>query len=413
MVRVRFAPSPTGHLHIGGVRTALFNWLFARHHQGKFILRIEDTDIKRSSEGYTKVILDGLVWLGLNWDEGPYYQSQRLPIYQEYTERLLSKDQAYQCYCTPQELEERRRRMLDERKNPVYDRTCRDLSSQKKERYEDEGRSYTIRFKTPNGITVMEDFIRGRREFDNSLIGDFILIKSSGHPSYNFACVVDDIAMEITHIIRGDDHISNTPRQLLLYEALEAKPPQFAHLPMIWGVDRTRLSKRHGATSLEEYKREGYLPQTLINYLALLGWGTPDSQQIFTIEEMTSKFSLERVSRNPAIFDPEKLLWMNGQYIMKEEIGQLFEVIKPYLVRYQTQLKIRGEEWLKRLIRLYQPRMKTFNEFAKMIDFFFEDIQIGNEVQELLEEEAVSGLLKMVRDRLGKIAPFESVLIER
>lgn len=412
MIRVRFAPSPTGHLHIGGARTALFNWLFARHHKGRFILRIEDTDIKRSNEENTKAILDGLLWLGLDWDEGPYYQSQRLSLYQEYAARLIRDGKAYLCYCTPEELREKRQILRQEKRDPIYDGTCRRLSEEERERFKDEGRASTIRFKTPPGFTVMEDIVRGRREFDNTLIGDFILIKSDGHPAYNFACVIDDAAMQISHVIRGDDHISNTPRQLLLYEALGFNPPQFVHLPMIWGPDRTRLSKRHGATSLNEYKREGYLPEALINYLALLGWGTPDSQQIFELEEMIAKFSLDRINKTPAIFDPKKLIWMNGQYIMKLDIGRFVTYIKPYLKRYKIEAK--GEDWLAELARLYQTRSKTLSEFAEAVDFFFEEeIHPDEGARSLLSNEDSRSILEMARNRLAAIDPFELGVLER
>lgn len=414
MLRVRFAPSPTGHLHIGGARTALFNWLYARHHQGKFILRIEDTDVKRSSEESTRAILDGLSWLGLDWDEGPYYQSQRLPLYREHVEKLINNNQAYPCYCTPQGLEERRQKMLAQKKDPIYDGTCRELSPEERKRYEDEGQSHAIRFKTLDGVTVMEDLIRGRREFDNSLIGDFIIVKSDGHPGYNFACVVDDIIMQISHVIRGDDHISNTPRQILLYEALGFNPPQFVHLPMIWGPDRTRLSKRHGATALDEYKKEGYLPEALINYLALLGWGTPDSQQIFRLEEMIDKFSLDRINKTPAIFDPKKLAWMNGQYIMKQSIDQLVARLSPYLGKYKAEIEIRGEDWLRQLVKLYQTRMRTLNEFVDTIDFFFEEeIRPDEGAKELLSKEGVARILEMAKGRLAAIDPFELEALEK
>lgn len=414
MVRVRFAPSPTGHLHIGSVRTALFNWLFARGKGGVFILRIEDTDIKRSTKGSVRAILDGLSWLGIDWDEGPYYQSQRFHIYKEYVNRMVQEGKAYRCYCTKEELDRRRQEMLRNKMAIVYDGRCRKLTMSKKEEYEREGRPFTIRLHTLDGTTIMEDLIHGRKEFSNFLIGDFILMRSDGSPSYNLACVVDDITMRITHVIRGDDHISNTPRQLLIYEALGENPPFFAHLPMILGPDRRRLSKRHGATSIDEYKKRGYLPDALINYLALLGWGTPDSQQIFTKDELISKFSLDRVNRTPAIFDLKKLTWMNGHYIMSLEIAHLIDLLIPYLKRWEKKIAMRGQRWFEELVSLYQIRIKTLEEFAKEGDFFFkENITIHEDAKRILKMEGTKEILLLAKEVLASIEPFEKDAIEK
>ncbi len=320
-VRVRFAPSPTGELHIGGARTALFNWLFAKHHRGKFILRIEDTDVARSSDKFYRVVLDNLRWLGLDWDEGPerggryspYLQSQRLHIYEKYAHVLLEQGEAYLCYCTPQELEDHRRRLKKEGESLRYIGKCWDLSSEERKRLEDEGRKPALRFKVPPGTTWVDDLLRSRVSFENRLIGDFIILKSDGTPAYNFACVIDDSLMKITHVIRGDEHLSNTPRQVLLYRALGFPLPHFAHIPLILGKDSSKLSKRHGATSVSHYREQGYLPWTMVNYLALLGWSTADSQQFFDRDELIQKFTLERVGKSAAILDPMKLEWMNGE----------------------------------------------------------------------------------------------------
>ena len=345
-IRVRFAPSPTGYLHIGGARTALFNWLFARHNNGVFILRIEDTDEMRSTDESVNGILESMKWLGLDWNEGPglgsdlptgqagptagatggqtpprgdygpYFQMQRLDKYQAACDQLLKKGLAYPCYCTPEEVEKMRELALLAKRPPKYDGRCRNLTSEQRAASERAGKKKSIRIKTPQeGNTRFVDLVRGGLDFENALLEDFVILKTSGVPTYNFACVVDDHHMAISQVIRGDDHLSNTPRQILIYEALGWKAPQFAHLAMILGSDGSRLSKRHGATSVMEYKEAGYLPEALLNYLALLGWGTEDSQQIFSQAEMVEKFSLERCSKSPAAFDPNKLLWMNGEYI--------------------------------------------------------------------------------------------------
>ncbi|MFQ5965912.1 MAG: glutamate--tRNA ligase, partial [Candidatus Scalinduaceae bacterium] len=292
-VKVRFPPSPTGFLHIGGARTALYNWLFARHHGGKFILRIEDTDQLRSSKEATQTILDSLTWLGLDWDEGPYYQSNRLNIYQEYVDKMLKEGNAFHV--------------------------------------DDPEKGRAVCFKIKNGITDFDDLIHGNISFDTSLIEDFVIQKADGFPSYNFACVVDDGVMEITHVIRGDDHISNTPRQIALCKALDFDIPKFAHIPMILGEDGTRLSKRHGATSVTEYRERGYLPEAIINFIALLGWSPGDDQEFLTKQEMIEKFSLKRVNKTSARFDNTKLDWMNGKYIMGMPTKSLIKKLYSYI----------------------------------------------------------------------------------
>ncbi|MEJ2672864.1 MAG: glutamate--tRNA ligase, partial [Deltaproteobacteria bacterium] len=307
-VRTRFSPSPTGALHLGGAHTALFNWLIARHYGGSFILRIEDTDKERSQERYVSEILDAMRWLGLNWDEGPHRQSERLPIYQDYVQRLVTRGAAYYCNCPPQDLEARRQAALTRGEKPRYDGHCRELNLPP-------GPDTAVRFKTPpTGVTHWDDKIKGAIAFDNQELDDLVLQRADGLPTYNFAVVVDDITMGVTQVIRGEDHIPNTPRQLLIYEALGVEPPRFAHMPLMLGKDRAKLSKRHGAVSVTAYREQGYLPQALVNYLARLGWSHGD-QEIFSREELIQYFTLEHVTKSPGVFDEEKLQWLNSHYI--------------------------------------------------------------------------------------------------
>ena len=378
-VRTRFPPSPTGFLHIGGARTALFNWLFTRHHRGKFILRIEDTDIARSTEEALKAILDSMQWLGLDWDEGPFFQSKRLAIYQEHVDRLLSEGKAYRCYCPSEELEEKRKRALEERKKPKYDGKCRNLSPP----YPDG--PYAVRFKCPQeGQTVVEDLVKGRVVFENAELDDLIIQRSDGMPTYNFAVVVDDGTMGITHVIRGDDHVNNTPRQILLFRALGYPLPYFAHVPMILGPDRTRLSKRHGAESVMAYKEMGYLPEGLLNYLVRLGWSYGD-QEIFSIGELIEKFSLENVGKSAGIFNPEKLRSINGDHIKGREPSKLAPLLLPFI-------KVKGYEIgegekLNKIISNLKARSKTLVEMADQAEFFFKE-----EIE--YEEEAAKKFLR-------------------
>jgi glutamyl-tRNA synthetase len=322
--RVRFAPSPTGTLHIGGARTALFNWLFARHEGGVFILRIEDTDRERSTEEHTQSILEGMKWLGLDWDEGPYHQTDRFDLYREHVDRLLKEGKAYRCYCSPEELEEKRKAMLAAGRKPKYDGTCR-------ERTDHPDLPFAIRLKAPQtGTTAVDDICKGHVEFENKELDDLIIARSDGTPTYNFTVVVDDVTMNITHVIRGDDHLNNTPRQVLIYEALGYSTPLFAHLPMIHGPDKKKLSKRHGATSVIEYEDMGFLSDAMVNYLARLGWSYKD-QEIFSREELIEKFDLSVVGKSPSIFDMEKLGWVNSQHLLKYTDDQLVDLTKPFL----------------------------------------------------------------------------------
>ncbi|MBI4495798.1 MAG: glutamate--tRNA ligase [Deltaproteobacteria bacterium] len=360
---LRFAPSPTGHLHIGGARTALFNWLYARNKAGKFILRIEDTDQVRSTRESIDAILESLTWLGLDWDEGPIYQTDRLPTYREHTERLLREGKAYFCYCTPEELEENRQQALREKRKPKYSGRCRNLAEPVP------GRTPAVRFKTPQaGWTILHDLIKGTIQFDNAELDDLIIQRSDGWPTYNFSAVVDDATMSISHVIRGDDHVNNTPRQILLYEAFGYPLPHFAHVPMILGPDKARLSKRHGATSVMAYKEMGYLPQALVNYLVRLGWSFGD-QEIFSLEELVEKFSLENVGRSAAVFNPEKLLWLNGVYIRQEKAERLADLLLPFLEA--KGFRPRSMDWLNEVVKTLQERSKTLVEMADQAAFFF------------------------------------------
>lgn len=360
----------------------LFNWLFARHHGGAFVLRIEDTDVERSTEASVDAIIDSIRWLGLDWDEGPivggaygpYFQSQRLDIYREYAERLLSTGHAYRCYCTPEELEKARAAALERGESSGYSGRCRHLSPEERRAFEAEGRKPVIRFKVDDGETVVNDLIRGEVRFENRFIDDFVILRSDGYPMYNFAAVVDDTLMRISHIIRGDEHLPNTPKQIMMYRALGFEVPKFAHVSMILGPDRTKLSKRHGATSIEQYREDGYLPDALVNYLVLLGWAYDSSQQIFSREELVEKFSLERVSKNPAVFDPDKLLWMNGYYLRATDARTLAHLAVQHLARAGFVPKAPDDREMARIERimgLLRERMRTVKDVVTVGDFFF------------------------------------------
>jgi len=361
-VITRFPPSPTGHLHLGGARTALFNFLFARHFGGKFILRFEDTDRERSRDEYVYSIREALEWLGLTWDEGPYFQSERFPLYQEYAQKLYQEGKAYYCECSKEELEERKKVMLERGLKPRYDGTCREKGLPP-------GPGRALRIKAPElAEIVFEDLLRGKIVFPPEEVDDFIILRSDGTPTYQFAVVIDDFTMGVTHVIRGDDHISNTPKQLLLYQALGVNPPQFAHIPMVLGPDGARLSKRHGARSILEYREEGYLPQAVVNYLARLGWGYGD-QEYFTLEELIEKFDLSRVNLSPARFDPDKFLAFNAYWIRSLETSELVKHLRPFLQRYP--LEKYPEDYLERVLEGVKTRVKTLKEMAEMIDFYF------------------------------------------
>lgn len=416
-IRTRFAPSPTGYLHIGGARTALFNWLFARHHQGTFVLRIEDTDEVRSTEDSVQAILDSIRWMGLDWNEGPtnnslsqgpyapYFQMQRLDLYRQFLQKLVAEGKAYPCYCTKEELDEMRRIAALEKKPPRYDGRCRSLTDQQKKDFDAAGKKYSMRFKMPDhGATVVPDLIRGSVSFENHLLQDFVILKTSGVPTYNFACVIDDHLMEISHVIRGDEHLSNTPSQLKLYEALGWTPPFFAHLSMILGPDGAKLSKRHGATSVLEYRDQGFLPEALRNYLALLGWATKNSQDLFTPEELISSFDLDGCQKNPATFDTAKLTWMNGEYIRNTPVPKLLDLAKPFLV--SAGLSFGSGPNLEKTVTLEHQKFKKLTDIPSLIDFFYKPLEITPKARE--KSLSAPGVQKIVEDLASRFEALES-----
>ncbi len=377
-VRVRYAPSPTGSPHVGNIRTALFNWLFARHYGGRFILRIEDTDVARRVEGAEEEIADSLKWLGLDWDEGPvvggdygpYRQSERLTVYQDAAQRLVEEGKAYYCYCSAQRLAEMRAHQMREKRPPGYDRRCRDLAPVDRP----EGVAPLVRFRMPlSGQTTFHDLIRGDVTFDNAVLDDFVLLKSDGYPTYHLANVVDDRLMEISHVMRADEWIPSTPRHVLLYEALGWKPPLFAHFPIILGSDRAKLSKRHGATSLVAFRDLGYLPEAMFNFLTLLGWSLDDKTEIISKEDIVRHFSLERVGKTAAIFSLEKLDWMNGVYIRQMEAADLRDRLMPFLDRGLPPDVPRplSPDYILAMVPLVQERLKKLSEIVDLTDFFF------------------------------------------
>ncbi len=409
-VRVRFAPSPTGHLHIGGARTALFNWLFARHNKGIFILRIEDTDRTRSTEEYIDSIIEGMKWLHLDWDEGPYRQTERFDIYKTHCEKLLKEGKAYYCYCTPEELEQRRQEALAQGKTTKYDGRCRNITEPAP------GRSPAVRFRMPQeGETVVDDLIKGKTVFENTHLDDLIIMRSDGTPTYNFTVVADDVDMNITHIIRGDDHLNNTPKQIHIYKALGYNIPSFAHLPMILGSDKARLSKRHGATSALAYRDMGYLPEALVNYLMRLGWSYGD-QEVFTREELISHFSFENVGKSSAVFNPEKLLWLNSQYIINSEPEKLSELVMPFLIREKIieEGQDIDEEWLSKAVITLKERSKTLIELAHSLRYYIaDDIEYNEKAKgKFLNDKYLLNLVE-IRKSLERLDNFTAPEIEK
>ncbi|AEM72875.1 glutamate--tRNA ligase [Caldicellulosiruptor acetigenus] len=416
-VRTRFAPSPTGHLHIGGARTALFNYLFAKRYGGKFILRIEDTDLERSSIESEKVIIESLRWLGIEWDEGvevggphgPYRSTERVDIYKKYVDVLFEKGYAYYCYCTEEDLESQRQELLSKGQMPRYLGKCRNLTEEQKRRFEQEGRKPTVRFKVPEGVKiVVHDLVRGDVEFMSDDIGDFVIVKSDGIPTYNFAVVIDDHLMKISHVIRGEEHLSNTPRQILIYNALGFELPQFAHVSLILGKDRTKMSKRHGSTWVEQYKEQGYLKEGLINFLALLGWSPPEDKEIFDMEYLIKNFSLERVSKNPAIFDIDKLNYINSQHIKLKSLDELTKMCIPYFVdagyikEDEAQSKF---EWLKKIVKSVYEGLDYLSQIKDRVDIFFNnEVKIEeDEAKEVLKWEHVKDLINVFENKITQL----------
>lgn len=370
-VRVRFAPSPTGYLHVGGARTALFNWLFARKTGGTFVLRVEDTDVERSTQESVDGLLRDMKWLGLTWDEGPevggphgpYFQSQRLEIYQSYARRLLDNGAAYPCFCKEEELEAKRQKAEEEHRSVHYDGTCRRLDKEEVERRIAAGEPYVVRVKVPEKDYVLEDLVRGRVEWKAETLGDFIVLRSSGMPVYNFCVVVDDADMKISHVVRAEEHLTNTHRQLILYDALGIKPPTFAHASLILGEDKSKLSKRHGATAVGQYAEDGFLRDAMINFLALLGWNEGTDREIYSVKELIESFSLERISKSPGVFDHNKLIWMNGQHLRAMPVDELLPMVVPVLKKAMPDdTRLDNPEVLCKLVELIQVKMNTLKD---------------------------------------------------
>ena len=381
-VRVRFAPSPTGFLHVGGARTALYNWLFARANGGTFVLRIEDTDADRSTDASTQAILDGMRWLGLSWDEGPgvggeygpYFQTERRAHYERRAAELLASGHAYRCWCTAEELAARRAAQAERGEDPRYDGACRRLSESEREAKGASGAPSALRFACPaGGESAWDDVVRGRVSFRNDVLDDFVLVRTDGLPTYNFACVVDDLDMRISHVVRGDDHISNTPRQLLIYAALGATPPVFAHASMILGPDGKRLSKRHGATSVEAFGELGIVPEGMVNFLALLGWAYDGKQELFSLDELAKVFTLEKVGANPAVFDTQKLEWVNGQHLKRLDEAERVRRVKAFLATRGHAIDARGEDWCTVFVRALGERLRTLVDAETVGAFALDD----------------------------------------
>ncbi|RKY73799.1 MAG: glutamate--tRNA ligase [Candidatus Latescibacterota bacterium] len=416
-IRVRFAPSPTGYLHVGGARTALFNWLYARKYGGKFLLRIEDTDQQRNTPEALQAILDGLRWLGLQWDEPVVFQSKRLDIYREYCYRLLHQGKAYYCYCSAALLEKKRQQAQRQRKPWKYDGTCRNLSEEQKRRLDAQGVPKSIRFRVPEGVTAFEDLVHGEVSFDNETIGDFVILRSDGQPVYQMAVVVDDALMKISLVLRGDDHLSNTPKQIMLYQALGFPIPQFAHVPQILGPDKKRLSKRHGATSVTQYQKDGFLPEAVVNFLALLGWSPGDNREKMSRQELIEAFSIQGISKKSAVFDEQKLLWLNGEYLRELSSEQLWQPVSKRLVEeglIDKTLLLEKKQWILRIIDLLKERAKKLSDFVELGRYFFEDPSEYEEKGQRRhwKDEQTAQRLKMLAEELTCLDDFTARRIE-
>ncbi|MFC1920941.1 glutamate--tRNA ligase [Chloroflexota bacterium] len=428
-IRIRFAPSPTGSLHVGNIRTALFAWFFARHNSGSFILRIEDTDTSRKVEGAVEEMMDSLKWLGMDWDEGPdiggkyepYVQSERLDLYKFAAQQLISQGDAYYCYCSPKRLTEMREEQVKHKQSPGYDRHCRDLPIETWAEKAAEGIEPVIRLKAPlEGETRFTDIVWGEVKFENNVLDDLVLLKSDGFPTYNLANIVDDHVMEISHVIRAEEFISTTPHHLLLYKAMGYEPPQFAHLPMVLGSDRSKLGKRHGAVSVDEFQKQGYLPEAMINFLALLGWSLDDKTEIMTRQQLIENFSLERVGKTAAIFDHKKLDWMNGVYIRGLSVDDFTQRALPFLEKgLPKQVKRPLDKgYVRRMMPLVQERINTLAEAATYADFFFiEDLEYDTEllIGKKMTKELTVGALEASLQKLSKLVVLResaTVLLE-
>jgi glutamyl-tRNA synthetase len=416
-VRVRFAPSPTGYLHVGGARTALFNWLFARHNGGALILRIEDTDQARSSEEHVRAILDGLAWLGLDCDEGPFFQSQSVARHRDDALRLLEEGKAYVCFCPPQELEAKRQKAQAEKIPYKYDRTCLKLAPSERSRRVAAGEPHCVRFRIPEGETAFDDAVHREVTVNNAQIEDFVLLRSDRTPTYMLSVVSDDVAMRVTHIIRGDDHISNTPKQVLLYRALGQEPPRFAHLPLLLGEDKKKLSKRHGAVAVGDYRERGILPQAMVNFLALLGWSPDDGQEILSREELIRRFSLEGVGNRGAVFDHQKLEWMNGQYLSRMSSDALWPDVERELRRHglwREEFAGARREWLRRWIDLMKTRARVVGDLAEDgRPYLTDEVDYAQALaSKHLRDPEAAGRLEGLASVLERIEPFAEAGIE-
>jgi glutamyl-tRNA synthetase len=431
MVRVRFAPSPTGYLHVGGARTALFNWLLARRHGGVFVLRIEDTDVERSSADMVDGILEGLRWLGLDWDEGPkvggpyapYFQSERLDKHRAAAAALVAGGHAYYCYCTPEEIKAKREAAEKATGGWLYDRTCAALTSSEIAARESRKMPRAVRFRVPAGITRVDDLVHGPIEFDGANIEDFVILRSDGHPTYHLSVVSDDVEMKITHVVRGDDHISNTPKQVLLYRALGSDEPEFAHVPLILGADKKRLSKRHGATSVTEYERRGYLPEAMLNFLALLGWSPgkdAGDRELFTAAELARVFDLRGISGGDAVFNTEKLDWFNQQYIVRLAPDELARRVRPSFEAaglWDDDYAESGgrRAWFLAVLELLKSRAKTLDEFVSLGRFFFGDevdIDQAAVAKHVLAHDGMSAHLEAIAAAFAELANFDPASTE-
>lgn len=427
-IRVRYAPSPTGHLHIGNARTALFNYLFARNKGGKFIIRIEDTDQKRNIEGGEQSQLTYLKWLGIDWDEsidkdggyGPYRQSERNHIYEEYYNTLLEQGLAYKCYCTEEELEAEREAQIARKEMPRYSGKCRHLTDEQRKQLEAEGRKPSVRFKVlPGKAYTFKDMVKDEVSFDSDGIGDFVIVKKDGIPTYNFAVAVDDHLMEISHVLRGDDHISNTPKQLMVYEAFGWEPPVFGHMTLIVNESRRKLSKRDESIIqfIEQYAELGYLPEALFNFIAMLGWSPEGEEEIFSKEEFIDIFDASRLSKSPALFDKHKLAWMNNQYMKKLDLEKVVELSLPHLQKagFISEKPTKEEmEWARKLVALYQEQMSYGAEIVELSKQFFQnDIEFDDDAKAVLEEEQVPEVLQAFYDQISVLDPFEAAGIKQ
>ena len=412
MVRTRFAPSPTGKLHVGNVRTALFAYLYAKHTGGKFVLRIEDTDLERSHAEFTEKLMEDMKWLGLDWDEGPgaggkeasYKQSERLHIYQEYADKLIAEGRAFHCYCTTEEVEAGKKEMEAKGLGPVYNGRCRKMSDAEKSRLEAEGRKPVTRFIPYDEDFAFNDIVKGPVNFPKAMVGDFVIMRANGIPVYNYAVVIDDALMEITHVLRADEHLSNTVRQLMIYKAFGFNVPEFAHMALVLGTDRQKLSKRHGATSVDEFRNLGYLPDALVNYLSLLGWSSPDGREIIPREDLIKLFDLNRLSPSPAIFDTAKLDWLAKHYILNEPADKIFELALPYikatgLVDDAFIADPANRKFLQGVVEIAKGYCSHLSEIQNHINYFLtDDFPVVDEVRPFLEKEESKIVLKRFRD---------------